>query len=224
MDRIVNQEKFIIDSQKVLREITDRLDQVPTLHLDELEREETALVIVDVVNGFAKEGILSSPRIYGIISPIADLLKKFKEKSMRAIVFADAHSPDSVELKSFPQHCLLGTYESEVVEELQKIGGYTLFPKNSTNGFLEKDFADWYAQHDEIKNWVITGDCTDICILNFALTMKNDCNRRNKESRVIVPLNSVDTYDSPGHDGDFMNLAALYIMLNQGIELVRSIE
>ena len=151
-------------------------------------------------------------------------LKKFKEKDMTVIAFADAHKPDSIELTNFPEHCIAGTYESEVVEELQSIGGYTLFPKNSVNGFLEDAFLEWYGRHDRIKNWIVTGDCTDICILNFALTLKNDRNRRNKESRVIVPLSMVETYDGEGHNAEFMNLSAAAIMLNQGIEIVKNIE
>ncbi len=224
MERFTNQDQVIENSQTVLWELMEQLNRLPTLSLADLKKEETALAIVDVVNGFAKEGLLSSPRIQGIISPIAEMLEKFKEKDMTVVAFADSHTSDSVELKNYVQHCIAGTYESEIVEEIQQIGGYTNFPKNSTNGFLEEDFQQWYAQHENIKNWIVTGDCTDICILNFALTLKNDYNRKNKESRVIVPLHIVETYHSKGHDADFMNLASAMIMLNQGIELVRSVQ
>jgi nicotinamidase-related amidase len=210
--------------ERILAEIQERLKNMPVLSFDDFDKEDTALVIVDMVNGFAKEGLLSSPRIRSIIDPITGLLKKFKEKDMTVIAFADAHKPDSIELTNFPEHCIAGTYESEVVEELQSIGGYTLFPKNSVNGFLEDAFLEWYGRHDRIKNWIVTGDCTDICILNFALTLKNDRNRRNKESRVIVPLSMVETYDGEGHNAEFMNLSAAAIMLNQGIEIVKNIE
>lgn len=219
-----NRDKIIENSKIVLLDLMNQLNRLPVLYLDELKKEETALVIVDLVNGFVKEGFLNSPRIKGIVPSVVELLKKFKERNMTVIAFADTHTPDSVELKNYVQHCLAGTSESEIIEELQRIGGYTGFSKNSTNGFLEEEFKKWYGQNEHIKNWIITGDCTDICILNFALTLKNDYNRRNIESRVIVPLRSVETYQSKGHDADFMNLASAAIMLNQGIELVHSID
>lgn len=52
----------------------------------------------------------------------------------------DSHQKSSQEFITYPPHCLKGSEESEIIEELKIIGGYQLIEKNSTNGFLEPDF------------------------------------------------------------------------------------
>lgn len=207
-----------------IERIRNVIDNVPAIRLDSLPKEETALIIVDVINGFAKEGNLSSPRINGIIPPIAKLQEKCVALGISIVAFADNHTEDSVELKNFVTHCLADTEESEIVDELKAVGGYRLIKKNSTNGFLEEEFTEWYRQNPGIKNWIVVGDCTDICILNFALSMKNDMNRRNIDGRVIVPVSMVETYDLDTHDAGLLNIMALYIMMTQGVEIVKDIE
>jgi len=219
----MKKELFLSKANMILGQIVDAFNALPELKLDSLPKDKTALVIVDMVNGFAKEGLLSSPRINRLVEPIAKLQEKCKALDIPMIAFADAHTQDSMELKNYVPHCLAGTPESEIVDELKGIGGYTLIPKNSTNGFLEEAFQEWYNEHPEIMNWIVVGDCTDICIMNFALTLKNDCNRRNVEANVVVPMALVETYDLNTHEGDLMNVMALHFMLGQGIQVVKSI-
>ena len=47
---------------------------------------------------------------------------------------------------------------------------------------------------------------------------------QNKNYRVIVPINAVDTYDLGIHNGDLVNIMALYNMIINGVEVVRNIE
>lgn len=47
---------------------------------------------------------------------------------------------------------------------------------------------------------------------------------QNKKARVIVPVNTVETYDLGLHDGDLMNIMALYNMMINGIEVVAGVE
>lgn len=46
---------------------------------------------------------------------------------------------------------------------------------------------------------------------------------QNKKVRVIVPLNAVETYDLGIHNGDLMNVMALYNMIINGVEVVRNV-
>ena len=63
------------------------------------------------------------------------------------------------------------------------------------------------------------GDCTDICIAQFALTAKAWHNARRLPLQVMVPLSLVDTYDGGTHQADLMNLTALASLQGNGIEL-----
>jgi nicotinamidase-related amidase len=146
------------------------------------------------------------------------------ELGMTKIAFADCHTESSPEFDSYPKHCIAGTLEGEMVDEIKEIGGYFLIPKNSTNGFLEGEFQKWLEGNQQIDTFIMTGDCTDICIQQFAVTIKAWFNMHNKKVRVIVPIDTVETYDLGLHNADLMNMMALYSMIGNGIEVVKGIK
>ena len=138
---------------------------------------------------------LASPRAETVIPAIESLSKEIDKRSIKKLAFADSHTDKSPEFGAYPTHCLAGTSESEVVDELKRIGGYTLIEKNSTNGFHEEEFKKWLNENQQINTFIITGVCTNICVEQFALTLKTYFNMQNKNARVIVPINTVETYD-----------------------------
>jgi hypothetical protein len=80
----------------------------------------------------------------------------------------------------------------------------------------------------------VVGDCTDLCTYQLAMHLRLDANERQLERRVIVPINAVDTYDTPmsvaeelgifPHPGDLLHATFLYHMAINGIEVVKRIE
>lgn len=220
---IINKNEFLEKSNKTLGEIFDLLAGLPAIKLKDLQPENTALIIVDMINGFVREGALASERAEKAIPSIARLSKTCDEMQITKIAFADSHTNQSPEFGAYPEHCLAGTSESEVVDELKEIGGYTLIPKNSTNGFHEEEFKKWLKDNENVNTFIVTGVCTNICIEQFALTLKTYFNKQNVKSRVIVPVNTVETYDLNIHNGDLMNVMALYNMIVNGIEVVAEV-
>ena len=195
-----------------------------TIDLNSLEKDKTALFIVDMVVGFVHSGALSSPRVAAIVNNVGELNEK--TKGFNKLFFLDNHEKDSQEFNYFPSHCINGTNEAELIPELQINSSENVLyvKKNSTNGFHTKEFQDWLKEHEEkTDNYLITGCVTDICVLQFALSLKSYFNERNKNKRVIVPMNCVETYDGGSHDGYLMNLFALYNMHTSGIEIVEKI-
>ncbi len=221
---MIKKNEFLKRSTETLGEVFDMLAKLPAIKLRDLHGKQTALVIVDMINGFTREGALKSPRVEGLIPEIAKLSKACDELQIKKLAFADHHTIASPEFDAYPVHCMIGTSEGEIVDELKEIGGYTLIPKNSTNGFLEEEFQRWLKENENINSFIVTGDCTDICIQQFAITLKTWFNMQNKKARVIVPLNTVETYDLGLHDGDLMNVTALYNMIINGIEVVAGVE
>ncbi|HCJ58456.1 cysteine hydrolase family protein [Lutispora sp.] len=222
--RIMNRDEFLKRSGETLEEIYAMLAKLPVIRLKDLQGKQTAIVIIDMVNGFAREGALRSPRVEGLIPEIAGLLKACNELQVAKLAFADCHTKASPEFDAYPAHCMIGTSEGEIVDELKEIGGYTLIPKNSTNGFLEEEFQKWLKENEHINTFIVTGDCTDICIQQFAITLKTWFNMQNKKARVIIPVNAVETYDFGLHNGDLMNVSALYNMMINGIEVVKGVK
>ncbi len=219
----VNKDAFIKQSMVTLEGIYDHLAGLREVAMDVLEPGKTALVVVDMINGFAREGMLKSARVEGIIAGIEAIAKACDKLGIQRLAFADSHTDASPEFSSYPPHCLKGTSEEELVDELKDLGGWTLIPKNSTNGFLEPAFQEWLAKNEAIDTFIVTGDCTDICIQQFAITLKTWFNRKDRKSRIIVPIDAVDTYDLGLHSGDLMHVMALYNMIGNGVEVVSGI-
>lgn len=198
-----------------------------TIELSSLDKDRTALFVVDMVNGFVYSGALASPRVAAIVENVVDLNKKMK--GYKKVFFLDTHDENSLEFKSFPMHCIKGEFEAELIPELKtkdSEGQETFYiEKNSTNGFHADGFKQWIKTYeDKVDNYVITGCVTDICVLQFVLTLKTYFNEKNKSVRLIVPANTVETYDGGSHDGDLINLFALYNMHISGIEIVDKIK
>lgn len=221
---LIAKERFLAQAVQTLASIYDELSQAPVINWTTLPRERTAVIILDMINGFAKEGALASPRVEAVIAENARLLSEAKERGLLAVAFADEHTEVSPEFGSFPIHCLKDTLESQVVEELAAVGGYVRIGKNSTNGFLEPALAQWLAEHGAVDHFILIGDCTDICVLQMAQALKAWFNRQDRISRLIVPMSAVETYTLGAHDGELMNVMALCMMATSGIEIVGRIE
>ncbi len=191
--------------------------------LSAFKEDSTALVVVDMINGFAVSGALCSANTASIVPQVEQLMQACRRKGIPMVFFADSHSKDSPEFQSYPVHCLAGEEESRPVEVLEQVGGYTLIPKASTNGFLEPAFQQWLKEHPKVDQFIITGCCTDICVQQFALTVKTDFNRRCLPSRVVVPAELTATYDASGHPAALTELASYHNMATSGVEIVSHI-
>lgn len=208
---------------KLLQELEilkSNLDKLNTEDISNLDLSKTVLFIVDMNNGFAKQGSLYSPRIENLIKPIENFAKHICPKLNRIIAFTDSHTESSIELLNYPIHCLEDSIESDIVDELKDIPNLEIIQKNSTNGF----FALNKINFENIDNIIIVGDCTDICIYQFAITLKSYFNQNNLCKNIIVPINLVDTYDIPNvHSAELLNIVFLNSMIQNGINVVKEI-
>jgi len=217
-------EDFLEKSTETLSEIHKWLDSLENLDIKELDSRKTGLIMIDMTNGFAREGALKSERVEALIPEIMKLSSLCDSYKVKKVALTDYHKPDSREFDSYPPHCIEDTMECEVVEEIKGLGGYELIRKNSTNGFLESGFEKWMKANKEIDCFILTGDCTDICILQLATSLKAWFNQKEKASRIIVPISGVDTYELGIHNGDLMNVMSLYNMMINGVEIVKGIK
>lgn len=197
-----------------------------TLYLKDFSKDNTAIITVDMVKGFVKKGMLSSPRIISIIDAIVDLNKR--SKGYKKVFFLDEHEENSAELTTYAKHCIKGTEESELIDELNKeevIGKNTaMISKNSTNGFHAPAFKVWLLKNEDIiENYIVIGCEADICVSHFATTLKTYFNEKNLSRRIIVPINGVETFDFGTHGGDLMKIISLWEMKSNGIEIVDEI-
>ncbi|MFU0841191.1 MAG: Isochorismatase family protein [Burkholderia sp.] len=171
---------------------------------------KTCVLVVDMIRGFAEKGALADPSI----AAIAPAVRKRVLAADAAVFLCDRHTEGCPEFDAFPVHCLAGSEESEVIPALADLAGPgNTVGKQSTNGFFALD-KEKLARFDEI---VVTGCCTDICVLQLALTLKAWFNERGLRKRIAVPRDAVATYDAPGHPKEKYAEAALALMKNAGI-------
>ena len=154
-----------------------------------------AVVVIDMVKGFLEPGhnLYCGDASRQIIPQVADLLQREKEAGSSILFVCDNHEPDDLEFQMFPPHCIIGTAETEVIDELAGfVEPGALVPKNRYSGFfgtdLEKRLADMAP--DKV---ILCGVCTDICVLHTA------SDARNRDYTVEVPRECVASFDSDAH-------------------------
>jgi nicotinamidase-related amidase len=230
--------------QKESAEFTGYLEnwyeKLPTLKFTDAVQapEKTAVISVDVINGFCYTGALASPRVADIVSPITDLFIHLKQLGVNHFVLTqDTHDEDAVEFANFPPHCLRGTSESETVNAFKALPFFSefhIFPKNSIHSGLGTGLGAWLDLHPQIDTFIVVGDCTDLCVYQLAMYLRLDANARQIKRRVILPANCVQTYDTPvpvavenhipAHPGDLLHIISLYHMFMNGIEIFTKLE
>lgn len=185
------------------------------------ELNQPIVFVIDMINGFINEGALHDKRIMNIVDPIKEVMDHLE---CRNVFVCDNHPPHTREFDSFPAHCLIGSHESEVIDELKPYIK-RLMKKNSTNTFHCQDFLTFLEEEiDNYKDIVVMGCCTDLCVLQFVLTFQSWLNEHNKkEHRIIVPSNCVETYDIVDvHSADYWNKVALDNMAINGVCVIDS--
>lgn len=188
--------------------------------------ENPLLIVVDMINGFINQGSMSDSYIKNIIGEIKQLLD-FK---IDPYFIRDVHKADAIEFKSFPSHCLYDDIESEIVDELTQYNTkYPTVYKNCTNAFLASNNEstnnnfnlDIINKYDTI---IITGCCSDICVMQLALSLKTYFNQYNIDKRIIIPVNCIETYDIKDiHDAFLYNEMSINLMQQAGIDIVKEI-
>ncbi len=211
------------ECREVVSGLIAEIRSLPQADISEFVTEKTALIIVDVVNGFIREGAMASPIIEGIVPNVASLAEACKGRGIPIAALADCHRENCAEFASFPPHCIENTSESELVDELKDKDCF-IIKKNSTNGFHEKEFMHALVANPAVNTFIVVGDCTDICVMQLCLTLKTWFTQQNRQSEIIIPVNCIETYDSPDHNADFMNISAYKLMKDSGIKFVSEIK
>ena len=161
------------------------------------------LIVVDVLNGFCKEGNLASPRCQAAIPRIKATVEARRRAGDALIFLADTHDPNDREFEVFPVHCVRGTSEAEVVSELHPfLKGARLIRKRRYSGFFETDL-DRLLGELKPEQVTVIGVCTDICVLHTVADL------RNRDYRVTVIADAVETFDGPGHPAGAVQRFAL---------------
>lgn len=184
---------------------------------------ETALIVVDMVNGFVNEGVLHDKNIRKIVPRQLELLEEAEKKGSLIILVKDTHNKNATEFKRFGNttHCIKGTSEAELIDELkpfeQKDNVITV-EKNSTSLMESPEFREIVKQAENLKEVNFVGCCTDICVFNGAMGLANYYDQWNRDVTINVHEDAIATYSEDERE-EYVQSAKL-LMKQQGINLV----
>lgn len=219
----------------------------------ELESAGTGLVIVDEVNGFATVGCgnlappAENPQVTAMVAETDRLARAFHQQGWPILAFLDTHDPGKPE-PPYPPHCEKGTGEEELVPQLKWLEderAATLVRKDCINGFIGaqrrdggNDVVDW-VNANGLSRLLVVGICTDICVMDFVLTMLSARNHGMMPSLrdISVHAGACATYDLPrevavglglpetaAHPQAPTHHLGLYFMASRGAELVDRVD
>jgi len=191
--------------------------------LEELKEIRELLVVVDMVNGFIKEGALASPSIMRIVPRIQQLVNYYLEKDNgKVAIVRDSHSKDAVEFKTYAPHCIAGTHESELIDELKYVEKDALtYLKNSTNLVFAKNYIEDLINMENLEQIAFVGCLSEVCVENGAITTKNLLDELNRDVEVLVYSDAIDTFNAPNHNRYKITEDALDRMERNGIKIYR---
>ena len=185
------------------------------------EKIKKLRVVIDMVNGFIREGALADPEIARIIPGIVEWIEEGIKEQNTAIAFVkDVHTEGATEFVDFPPHCEKGTREAELVDELKPYEKDAfVYEKNSTSAMYAPGFVADIDAMENLEEIEFTGCCSDICVPNTAIPLKNYLNQNNRNVRVIVKRNLIETFDAPNHRRDEWTAMSLKLMKQAGITI-----
>ncbi len=217
----------LTSSQNHLQNLETWLQNLEALKLVSLEPSQTAILSVDVIEGFCRVGTLASPRVEAIIPNVVQLIQNAESHGIHEIAFIqDAHPENAEEFGAYPPHCVKGTLEARAASELEALPNwntYAHFEKNSISSLESTKLVAWLAERPQLKNIICVGDVTDLCLYSLAIGVKLRSLALGLGQRIIVPENCVQTWDSPDHPGDLYHAMFLFQLKRNGVEIVSSI-
>ena len=187
-----------------------------------LKEAKELLIVIDMVNGFVKEGTLAAPSIMRVVPRQQELLKEALDSNDTGIVFIrDSHPENAIEFKTYGSHCIEGTKETEVIDELKYYEQYAKeYLKNSTNLMYAPNFMDDLLKYNNLEKLRLMGCLSEVCVENGAIGLRTFLDQHNKETEVYVHADAIDTFDVPGHSADHVTDEAIKRMQANGIKIL----
>jgi nicotinamidase-related amidase len=124
-------------------------------------------MVIDMLNDFVLQGSpLEVPAARDIIPHIRDEIGKARSEGIPVFYICDAHAANDPEFErmDWPPHAVKGTKGAKIVEELSPFPEDPVIIKTSYSGFFRTSLEKELKKR-EIKDILITGCVTNICIL-----------------------------------------------------------
>jgi len=138
--------------------------------------ERTALVVVDVQNGFCHpEGSLYAPDSGAVVEPVTELVERARAAGARTVYTRDVHPPGQFdgnhyydEFERWGEHVVEGSWDAELVAELDPAGEREhVVEKHTYDAFHDTELDGWLSARG-VDDLLICGTLANVCVLHTA--------------------------------------------------------
>lgn len=182
---------------------------------------------IDMNNGFVNFGAMANPEYNALVPEQLRIIEKMEQEQGITDFILEGHGKDALEFESYPEHCVLGTPEADLIPELityQNNPNVYTFYKNCINGMLNLDVQEQIKRLKNLKEIIYNGVCADLCVMDFARTNARFLDQINKKVKLFVVKSTIDTFDAPGHNREEWIDIACKVMAQAGIEVVENVD
>ena len=130
---------------------------------------QQVFLVIDMLNDFVQPGApleVSGARL--IIPRLAERIVAARARQIPVVFVCDQHQSDDVEFRVWPPHAVAGTRGSQVIDALTPQLRDQMVTKTTYSGFF-KTRLDALLEKIGAEHLIITGVCTNICVLYTAV-------------------------------------------------------
>jgi nicotinamidase-related amidase len=148
---------------------TVEIPEIPLAGEMRLPASQTALVIVDMQNDFVKEGgTLVVEAAAETVPHIQSLLRSARAAGVHIAYTQDSTMENDLEFEIWPEHCRIGSWGWEIIDELKPQEGELICRKNRYDGFYGTWLGHFLGRVWHVKHVVIVGTVANICVAHTA--------------------------------------------------------
>ena len=137
--------------------------------------DSTAVVVVDVQNGFCHpDGSLYAPASGEVVDDVTEVVSRAREAGAPVVYTRDVHPPEQFEdahyydeFERWGEHVLEGSWEAELVEELDVREDDHVVVKHTYDAFYRTDLEGHLDTHG-IDDLLVCGTLANVCVLHTA--------------------------------------------------------
>ena len=140
-----------------------------------LHPDRTALVVVDVQNGFCHpDGSLHAPASEAAVEPVAGLVETARDAGVQVVYTRDVHPIGQFdgnhyydEFERWGEHVVEGSWEAEIVDDLDVREEDHVVEKHTYDAFYRTELGGWLDAHG-VDDLLICGTLANVCVLHTA--------------------------------------------------------
>ena len=143
--------------------------EIPWQSRVELPARSSAVIVVDMQNDFVKEGgTLVVPGAAATLVCLQSLLARARQAGVPIAYTQDSHFAGDPEWEIWPRHCEVDSWGWEIVEEVAPQQEDLVCQKSRYDGFYGTWLEHYLANVWKVRNLVIVGTVSSICVLHTA--------------------------------------------------------